>query len=275
MKRIEIVVLIALIVASCSKQEISEVNIMSAEIKNNISILQSHKIFFGHQSVGRNIMNGIKDILAQYPEYPLNLVAADQLPADSSQPYFADANIGKNEKPFVKCDDYYNMLMNKLGSNPDLALMKFCYIDFNENTNPQELFAYYADNIKSIQEKYPGLKIVHVTVPLEARSAGWKRTIKKLLGKQEMTDLLNARREEYNNLLRQQYAEDSIFDLARIESTYPDGRREFIMLDGKENYSLINAYTDDGAHLNKTGRRIAAIELLKTLATALQTGMTS
>ncbi len=76
MKRIEIVVLIALIVASCSQQEISEVDIMSAEIRNNISILQSHKIFFGHQSVGRNIMNGIKDILAQYPEYRVNLVAA-------------------------------------------------------------------------------------------------------------------------------------------------------------------------------------------------------
>ncbi len=243
---------------------------MSDEIKNNISVLQSHKIFFGHQSVGRNIMNGIKDILEQYPGYHVNLVAVDQVPSDSSQPYFADANIGKNEKPLIKCDDFYNLVMSKLGSNLDLALMKYCYIDFNENTNPQELFSYYSEKIKSIQGKYPRLKFVHVTVPLEARSAGWKRTIKKILGRKDMTDLLNARREEYNNLLRNQYAESTVFDLAKTESTYPDGRREFVKIDGQENYSLINAYTDDGAHLNKMGRKIMAIELIKTLATALQ-----
>ncbi len=85
-----------------------------------------------------------------------------------------------------------------------------------------------------------------------------------------MTDLVNARREEYNDLVRSRYANDYIFDLAKVESTYPDGRREFIEQNGKKYYSLINGYTDDGGHLNKTGRTIAAVELLKTLATALQ-----
>jgi len=60
-------------------------------------------------------------------------------------------------------------------------------------------------------------------------------------------------RGEFNRLLRERYAEDPIFDLAAVTSTYPDGRRETFTLDGKTYESLVPAYTDDGGHLNAVG----------------------
>ncbi len=35
--------------------------------------------------------------------------------------------------------------------NLDVALMKFCYVDFDENTSPAEVFDYYSRKIQSIQ----------------------------------------------------------------------------------------------------------------------------
>jgi hypothetical protein len=51
-----------------------------------------------------------------------------------------------------------------------------------------------------------------------------------------------------------------------VESTYPDGRRETCAHKGKTCYSLVPEYTYDGGHLNETGRKKAAEQLLILLA---------
>jgi hypothetical protein len=59
---------------------------------------------------------------------------------------------------------------------------------------------------------------------------------------------------------------DPIYDLAKIESLYPDSGRSSFRHKGKKYFSLARQYTYDGGHLNETGRYLVAKELLKVLS---------
>ena len=96
---------------------------------------------------------------------------------------------------------------------------------------------------------------------------GLKGLAKRLLGRAPYGALENQRRAEYNALLRAAYAgRQPIFDLARIESTAPDGSTVQVEWAGRESPALAAAWTDDGHHLNAEGRRRAARELIALLA---------
>ena len=57
---------------------------------------------------------------------------------------------------------------------------------------------------------------------------------------------LEYKAEQFNELLIKEYdGKEPVFDLAEIESTRPDGRRETFTKDGKTYYSLIPDYTYD------------------------------
>ena len=91
--------------------------------------------------------------------------------------------------------------------------------------------------------------------------------IKRILGRPVLDYFDNNKRYEFNELIRKQYAgKKAFFDLAKIESTFPDGRRLLFKKDGKNYYSLVLEYTDDGYHLNREGSRILAEQLLILLA---------
>lgn len=64
-------------------------------------------------------------------------------------------------------------------------------------------------------------------------------------------------------------AEDSshprVFDLATIESTWPDGCGQTVARGGRAGYALVPAYTDNGENLNALGRRVAAERFLAFL----------
>ena len=75
----------------------------------------------------------------------------------------------------------------------------------------------------------------------------------------------NINRNQFNEILRKEYeGKAPIFDLAKIESTYPDG---------KTSYSMVPDYTYDGGHLNETGRKKAAEQLLVLLANISKYGV--
>jgi hypothetical protein len=59
---------------------------------------------------------------------------------------------------------------------------------------------------------------------------------------------------------------DPVFDLARAESTFPDGSRSSVLLNSRSIPTLVPGFTYDSGHLNETGRQAAAVELLRTLA---------
>jgi hypothetical protein len=111
---------------------------------------------------------------------------------------------------------------------------------------------------------------VHVTVPLTTEPGlkeAAKNFVKRFLGRPRSSRLDNVRRARYNELLREAYAgREPLFDLARLESTRPDGTRQLFREDGRDYEALVPAYTDDGGHLNASGRQMAARALLEFLA---------
>jgi len=77
----------------------------------------------------------------------------------------------------------------------------------------------------------------------------------------------HVKRNEFNAMLRHAYVgREPFFDLAKLESTFPDGSQSTFTKDGNIYAALVPDYTNDGGHLNEKGRRIVAEHLLVYLA---------
>jgi len=151
--------------------------------------------------------------------------------------------------------------------------MKLCYVDFRADTDARQIFERYRAAIDGLRARNPGTTFVHVTAPLTTVQAGPKAMAKRLLGRAPGGVEENARREEFNALLRTTYGgREPIFDLAALESTLADGTRQTVEWKGKAVPVLAGAYTDDGGHLNEAGRLRAARELARVLAQVPLTG---
>ena len=59
---------------------------------------------------------------------------------------------------------------------------------------------------------------------------------------------------------------EPIFDLAQIESTYPDGTRATFDWQGQTYERMIPEYGSDGRHLNESGRQRVAENLIMFLS---------
>jgi hypothetical protein len=232
-----------------------------------IRSLSTKKIFFGHQSVGDNIVQGIRDLMAADPHLKINIVTS----ADpQSVPGFAfvEAHVGANRNPQSKNEAFAAILDKGLGGQGGIAFYKYCYIDFSSSTDVQQVFDNYRKGIADLRQKYPSLTIVHSTVPLMAEepSGTMKDRIKTILRRVSGRDP-NVKRNQFNQLLRQAYGgRDPIFDIAEVESTHFDGSRSYFMRGVQKIYTLAPEFTNDGGHLNEIGRRAAAEQLLLVLA---------
>jgi hypothetical protein len=229
--------------------------------------LQGKRILFGHQSVGGNIIDGLRDLTRGRTDVRFTIVDLEKTQRPSG-PYFGEIRIGKNGDPASKCDAFTRTVDRLVSDSLDIALMKFCYVDFDRGTDVKGVFSNYTATIDSLRRRAPGVTFVHATVPLTVRTPGWKKVLKRVLGRDESSDLLNQKRQEFNELLRSRYGNEPLFDLAAVESTYPDGSREEFTHNGATVYALIGALSDDGSHLNKAGRDAAARELVRVLARA-------
>ena len=236
-------------------------------ISNEVKVLGGKRIFFGHQSVGENILGGLSRLFADEGIEGLNIVNVEKSAAPAG-PLLAETRIGKNGDPRGKCDAFESRVAGFPGGPPDIAVLKFCFVDFKPETDVRALFAYYERMVDTLRAKAPGTKLVHVTVPLTIRTPGWKKLLKHLLGREESSDTLNFLRCEYNDLLRARYADEPVMDIAAIESTYPGGAREDFERDGKKVFALRADLSSDGVHLNGEGSRLAAAEFLRVLAGA-------
>jgi lysophospholipase L1-like esterase len=155
----------------------------------------------------------------------------------------------------------------------DIALVKFCYVDVDADTDPRGLFERYRATIAELRAKNPRTTFVHVTLPLTTVQTGPKALAKRVLGRAPYGTIENVKRAEYNSLLRRTYAgREPIFDLARLESTAPDGTVATVTWNGSTVAAMAPAYTDDGGHLNAAGRVRAAKEFLAVLTAAAKPG---
>ena len=202
------------------------------------------RIYFGHQSVGANILQGVKEL-------GVSLSIKDEF-------------LAENGEPLRKLQNFRAAVGE--GSRFDIALVKFCYVDVNADTDARALFERYRATIAELRAKNPRTVFVHATLPLTTVQTGPKALAKRLFGRAPYGTIENVRREEYNKLLRTTYAgREPIFDLARVESIAPDGSMVTVTWNGLTVPAMSPAYTDDGGHLNARGRAIAAQEFVTVL----------
>lgn len=227
--------------------------------------ISQQRIFFGHQSVGMNLLDGLRQ-LAATAGVPVRIA---EVPAASGvgPATFGHGFVAENGNPLKKIQNFERAL----GPQParlDLALLKFCYLDFTADTDAKALFAHYRGMVERLRTRNPGTIFVHVTAPLTDVQGGPKALLKRLLGRAPYGTVENLRREEYNTLLRERYlGSEPVFDLARIESTAPDGTAVTVEWNGRVAPAMAPAYTDDGGHLNAAGKLRAARALVSVLAT--------
>lgn len=233
----------------------------------NWKSLSEKKIYFGHMSVGNNMLEGVQDLVKEYPFIRLNIVETKS-PSSFDKPIFAHSPIGKNEDPKSKIADFSHLISTGIGDKADIAFFKLCYIDILAATDADEVFKQYKNTIESLKERYPKVTFVHVTAPLRIVQTGILVPIKKIIGRPVGGYADNIKRSRFNELLRQEYkGKEPIFDLAAVESTYPDGTRFVFESGGKTYESLIADYTHDGGHLKEYGRKFVAAHFLAFLAT--------
>ena len=221
--------------------------------------LSNKNIYFGHQSVGYNIIAGLQDVLQHQPGIKLNIIETENVQSQSlSIPFFAHSRIGVNQDPKSKIDVFVDLMDKGMAQKADIAFFKFCYVDIHQGTHIEELFTYYKTSLKRLSDKYPGTIFIHVTAPLTSQQTGVKAIIKKIIGKPLRGDN-NKYREQFNKLMRTEYAgEESLFDLALLESSTPDN--------SETGLALHPSFTEDGGHLNKLGGKTIAEQLLIFLA---------
>jgi hypothetical protein len=226
-----------------------------------IQTLSTQKVFFGHQSVGDNIIQGIEDIMASDPRLKLNIVNSRN-PEAVPDPAFVATHIGQNTDPQSKNADFIAIMNQGFAG---IAMFKYCYIDIGEATDVQQMFNAYQATIEDVRRNHPGVRIVHITVPLTTVTSQAKAWIKSMLGQNTAQDD-NIKRNHFNSLLIEAYGKEPVFDLAAAESTHRDGSRSYFKSGDETIYTLAPEYTTDGGHLNEAGRSIAAERLLQVLA---------
>ncbi|MGA8891980.1 MAG: hypothetical protein WB493_10450, partial [Anaeromyxobacteraceae bacterium] len=227
--------------------------------------LRGKSVFFGHQSVGMNVLDGLQLLAARSGK---ELRITEVRPGTAIAPgTIGHAWVGENHAPSTKIDAFVRAVDALPAPGVDVALVKLCYVDFAPETDVAAILARYRAALDDLRRRHPHTTFVHVTAPVSTVQGGAKALLKQVMGKPPYGLVENVRREEYNQALRKAYGgKEPIFDLARIESTAPDGRVETVEWQGRRVPALVPAYTDDGGHLNEAGRLRAAAALVDLLA---------
>jgi len=233
-------------------------------LKSKLQSAAERRIFFGHQSVGLNLLEGMQQ-LAKREGVSLRIVEARPPGVDAGT--LAHAAMEENGDPLKKLRSFKRAFTSGAAAGADLAFLKFCYVDITADTDVSALFAAYRTTMAEVQAASPGTTFLHVTAPLQSVEGGIRGRLKRVLGRPLGGTAHNARREEFNELLRREYeGKAPLFDLARVESTRPDGSFETAPWNGREVRALVPAYTEDGGHLNGEGQLRAAEALVSVIA---------
>lgn len=220
--------------------------------------LGKRRIFFGHMSVGGNMADGIGSLLREPGSLPVRLIRTSEPDTIAGGAIFHNF-VGENGDPAGKTADFTRIVEARGGQPIEVGMQKFCYADFPRDTNPDSVFAAYAQGIEALRRERPDLLIVHFTAPLTEEKFSVKDLARKLLGRQTAGEQL-AKVRRYNELLRARYTGvDPVFDLAAAE---------FGSVGAPDSVQSLNPVyaTPDGGHLNEVGQRVIAAQFLVFLA---------
>ncbi len=224
-----------------------------------IETIKSDKILFAHQSVGQNIIDGIS-ILSKQNNWGLNIKKNEEI----NNGGIYHVMIGENEKPYLKISEF-KRVVEKNSNNLDIAIFKFCYVDVDEETNVEKLFNAYVDLVNEIEKKYPQIKLIKTTIPIRVINNSFTAKAKRFLGLNVWGDKAAYNRENYNNLVRKKYGKDDLFDIALIESSFKNKSNKVSTPYGYL-FSMDEAISSDGSHLNQVGKLYIANELLNLIS---------
>lgn len=248
------------LLAACSNDErTGEETVIPTIAEAEIESLANKRVLFAHQSVGSNILDGVHSILQQANK-SVPIAETREPPSDSPGIYhFA---VGANGDPAGKIKDFEESVEKGTMGDFDVALVKLCYVDFEGPTDASGLAREYVQMMGRLQSQFPQTRFVAVTAPLTTVQSGPKAWVKRLLGKSPWGFAENAKRQEFNEILRSQFAPDALFDLAKLESA----TAEPLEFEGKPLESLDQGLTDDGGHLNDRGKALVGASFVKFLA---------
>jgi hypothetical protein len=223
------------------------------------------RILLGHQSVGENIIEGLRAASADVGAIvPIADVQRTKLPAGRAM--LAHFRVGTNGAPQTKLQDFVRAVRARADDAVGLALFKFCYVDIVDEQAVERLFADYCGELEELQSRVGPTVIGHMTVPLRARPSGLRATLRHSLGRYDTELARNAARHGFNQHLRRRYGDGgTLFDLAAVEAarTGDNGSRPEVRDD--ETPALLAEYTNDGGHLNERGRTVVAQAFMRFL----------
>jgi hypothetical protein len=256
-------VLFLSLVFACRRETVTDTTPNEAAAKADLERLSVLTVFFGHQSVGLNIVEGIHDLAATAGGRVPQVRELSSAGAHADGPGLYHFRVGANGDPAGKIRDF--------GARPfegvDIALLKLCYVDIDAATDVRAIIHQYSNEIRRLQSKYPATVFVHVTVPIVSDETGPKAFAKRLLGRPRRGFGDNLQRELYNEMLRKEFGgTEPLFDLALFEATDLQGRVNERFLNGERYLSMNPGYTSDGGHLNERGRRFVAKALVALLS---------
>ena len=219
----------------------------------DVDVLKLHKVYFGHKSVGGNIVTGIKRIS------DLNIRTAYNQPERNDEslrttiqqlsggPAFVEHDLGSDGLPFAKIASFERFMNDIIHDNVDVAFFKFCYMDIDARTDINALIAAYQAAMDRLHTHFPKVIIAHFTIPLYYRTASFD----------------NNKREQFSNWLRETY-KDKVFDIAAIESV--DSKGNTAVSWDNVTIAMADEWTNDGGHLNEAGQNQIGGSLIAFLA---------
>lgn len=244
----------------------------AASLADDLAVVRRARIYFYHHSVGLNLLEGVQRLDSEAGGGGGGVKLASPAEAARAQgPVLAHGWGGENRQPRTKIDSFAATLRAERALAPDLAFMKFCYVDFDPRTDVDALFGHYRQTLDALKREFPGVRFAHVTVPPTDSPTDLKSRTKRLMGLEVWADASNARRAQFSRKVRAAYPEDPVFDLAEVESTEPEtGTRATSEHGGQRYPALQPRFTDDGGHLNGAGQRVAGAALIRFMAAALR-----
>jgi hypothetical protein len=254
--------------SACARNTLETTALASQPVLTDqqIASLATKKVFFGHQSVGNNILDGIRELMGTDSRLKIMPIVKSGDPQSISAPALVEFEIGKNGDPQSKNAAFDAILSKGMGEQGGIAMFKYCFVDVDFSTSVNKMFEDYRAEVATLKTIYPSLKILHITIPLTTVEPTAKDWIKSMIGRPTLEDVA-VKRNQFNDLLRKTYSgTDPIFDLAEIESTRNDGSRSYFTRGSNRIYTLAPELTTDGGHLNESGRRAAATALMQKLA---------
>nr|WP_325499542.1 hypothetical protein [Mycobacterium sp.] len=239
--------------------------VASAITTADLTAVARTRVFFGHFSVGMDVLNAVPGVYADHG------VSAPPIEQGGTQPgpnggFIAHKFIGQDGKP--QLEDFDRTMRGGMGRQVDVALMKFCSVDITTSTDVDALFARYRDTMAALERDFPNVTFIHVTVPLTTEPSFISKLKGLVGGGDRFGQAENLAREQLNALIRREYAGRHLFDLAAIESTKPDGTRVSVRYDNQRYFALYDGYASGVGHLNAVGSKIAATAFLDAIAQA-------